>query len=77
MEDGLNLFLLGKKLPMREGTLGWLRDIGLIQSSRYCKKKKSSMTLMIVASRGTFRTLRCCTKKQIHEASVAENTWFN
>ena len=34
------------------------------------------MTLMTVASRGTFGTFQRCTKKQIHEASVAENTWF-
>ena len=33
MEDGSNLFLLGKKLTTRGATLGWLRDIALIPIS--------------------------------------------
>ena len=55
---GLNLFILGKKLATRDATLGWLRDIGLIPSSRYCKKHKRSMTVVACRTKFTRRVSR-------------------
>ena len=40
------------------------------------EKQAVNNTMIIVASRGTYRTFRCWTKNQIHEASAADNTWF-
>ncbi|CAH2084407.1 unnamed protein product [Euphydryas editha] len=45
MEEQYNIWKLAKICHDREHTLQWLRDIGMIPTTRYCTKHRKYMTL--------------------------------
>ncbi|CAL1671812.1 unnamed protein product [Lasius platythorax] len=70
-----NMYTLTNILKDSSTMLQWLRDVELIPKERYCRKHKRYMILY--ESKNVCRIFHCQRKgKYNHEASVAENTWF-
>jgi len=70
-----NLYTLVNILKNSSSTIQWLRDRELIPTQRYCTQHKCYMTL--IESKNVCSIFQCQKiNKYSHNATVAENTWF-